>query len=81
MHFVFTVLVLKFCFDYFSGDAVEDQLLREGCVQDQEEQNRYYILLASSVLTVTITTAFSDFSPVSVGAKLAGQNGVQCPTD
>jgi hypothetical protein len=45
--FCFTVFVLKSCDAHFSGDAVEDQFLRERCMQSQEEQNRY-ILLASS---------------------------------
>ncbi|VAH95944.1 unnamed protein product [Triticum turgidum subsp. durum] len=55
MQIVFTVLVLKFCSDYFSGDAVEDQLLREGCVQDQEEQNRFQEIVPLNAGNVLLT--------------------------
>jgi hypothetical protein len=72
----FTVFVLKSCDGHFSGDAVEDQFLRERCMQSQEEQNRY-ILLAS----LTVPTAFSDPSTLSVGAKLSSQHCVLCITE
>ncbi|KAM3310294.1 hypothetical protein ACQJBY_031155 [Aegilops geniculata] len=55
MQFVLTALVLKFCSDHFSGDAVEDQFLREGCVQDQEEQNRFQEIVPLNAGNVLLT--------------------------